>query len=622
MITVYTFNGTKNSVDFTINIVYDEISGDIFAYQSNGDTAKPTYTNYVPLVADGTTIFEQQIGTEMITLKWRSFYPFAYREIVTVPPVVTAIVIDSIIVTPQSAPSVNDGTATINASGGTPPFAYSLNNVDYQGSNVFTGLVPGDYIVFVNDVNGIPVSGNFTIVAAIEPPSPVIPIINDVVVMSEPEIEIQNAYKRVEVSSVFGKVPTILYNGDFEKWDGFNFLFWTRFGAIDISRVQRTVVSSTGASIPIENYALQFNQPAVVNKYLEHDPIPVQVGDTSTFEVRIGKTPDSGSIRGIANIPSTYYNVPATIRIYYLFKVRIRVGNYYLYNINGGTSFAWANQLAIVSYAVDNANGDLNNYKISFKIPEAPVSGSMVIELFGFNKVKETVTDETKMNFSTIIPSFTFTENLDGQYVPLMVDDISLSKQSQSDDNEIDRILNISDNLKYFTQKPDPIEILFGDYTNRPTAQQPLDSLYAIFVGNGYSEKWSEYSSSATTTTFGLGLARAILKSYQEPFRMWQGDMVLRELADDFSYLNIFSFDVPNDELWSARQFCLLGGDINLKNNQINNAKLAQVFSKTLKSNDVTLPAYPDMPSPIFNQDPNYTKTNGIFTEEFTQEFI
>lgn len=59
-------------------------------------------------------------------------------------------VIDSINVTPATPPQKN-GVVEVVASGGSPPFQYRLNNGNYQSSNVFTGLAPGEYVVTVRD---------------------------------------------------------------------------------------------------------------------------------------------------------------------------------------------------------------------------------------------------------------------------------------------------------------------------------------------------------------------------------------------------------------------------------------------------------------------------------------
>ena len=48
----------------------------------------------------------------------------------------------------------NAGTVTVNASGGTPPYQYSINNGGvYQTGNFFTGLIAGQYTLVVKDAN-------------------------------------------------------------------------------------------------------------------------------------------------------------------------------------------------------------------------------------------------------------------------------------------------------------------------------------------------------------------------------------------------------------------------------------------------------------------------------------
>lgn len=55
--------------------------------------------------------------------------------------------------TPVSCNGGNDGTITAsNGIGGTGTFTYSLNNVNFQSSNVFTGLPAGTYTVYVHDI--------------------------------------------------------------------------------------------------------------------------------------------------------------------------------------------------------------------------------------------------------------------------------------------------------------------------------------------------------------------------------------------------------------------------------------------------------------------------------------
>ena len=48
----------------------------------------------------------------------------------------------------------NDGSISFEASNGTLPFSYNLNGSDFQSSNVFSNLIPGEYNIMVKDVNG------------------------------------------------------------------------------------------------------------------------------------------------------------------------------------------------------------------------------------------------------------------------------------------------------------------------------------------------------------------------------------------------------------------------------------------------------------------------------------
>lgn len=59
------------------------------------------------------------------------------------------------------------GTATLNASGGTGPYTYSIDGTTYQVSNLFSTLSVGSYIGYVKDAYNIITTAVFNIFAGI-----------------------------------------------------------------------------------------------------------------------------------------------------------------------------------------------------------------------------------------------------------------------------------------------------------------------------------------------------------------------------------------------------------------------------------------------------------------------
>jgi hypothetical protein len=73
-------------------------------------------------------------------------------------------------VTSGTISSTNGTTSlTINGSGGTTPYLYSLNGSSFQSSNTFSNLVAGSYQINVKDSNSCSSSSSFTINAFQEP---------------------------------------------------------------------------------------------------------------------------------------------------------------------------------------------------------------------------------------------------------------------------------------------------------------------------------------------------------------------------------------------------------------------------------------------------------------------
>jgi subtilisin-like proprotein convertase family protein len=82
----------------------------------------------------------------------------------------TFLVTDIVVGAPpvlELAADVDDNTLTLQASGGTPPYAFSIDGgSNFQPSGVFSGLDNGDYTALVVDVNGctVSISANVNIV--------------------------------------------------------------------------------------------------------------------------------------------------------------------------------------------------------------------------------------------------------------------------------------------------------------------------------------------------------------------------------------------------------------------------------------------------------------------------
>jgi hypothetical protein len=57
----------------------------------------------------------------------------------------------------------DNGTVSVNAWGGTAPYQYSIDSVNYQSSSLFTNLVPGNGTVYIKDANNNIITRSYTI---------------------------------------------------------------------------------------------------------------------------------------------------------------------------------------------------------------------------------------------------------------------------------------------------------------------------------------------------------------------------------------------------------------------------------------------------------------------------
>jgi hypothetical protein len=432
----------------------------------------------------------------------------------------------------------------------------------------------------------------------------------DISILDEsPIIRIGNAYKRAEVKLDFGNVPSIIYNGDFELFDGQNFNYWTRFGGINISQIQR-VLKTTSGDVPVDNHALRFNEAVDNGKYLESSPVFIRYKDKLTVSYNVGPTDTQVII------------VPKRV---YFFKLRIKLGEYYLTNQRG--QYEWLKELVTVTNIVDNANGNFDSYKLSFEIPEAPATGKMTFQLYGFQKMAYTYFPAyVKVNgFNREVVEAHYEYVADNSYSPVAIDNFSVKKSNSNNETDIISTLYMSEQDGFFTNKPDPTILIYGDFLQTNLSDIAINetaiinNLYAIYFNGQYTNGWYDYGVTSSSMPIGLMLAKSIMKAYQSPFRFLSSTF----LGDDISYLDVFNVNLPNNDSFSSRTFALLSGDINLKTNEISNADYVEIFSKPAKTVDITAPGYSgvDFPPVVQNPNSNAGTTIGIFTDEFTEEF-
>lgn len=151
----------------------------------------------------------------------------------------------SVTVTESSLPvitmiEINGSTVTIGASGGTPPYEYSLDGVNWQSSNVFMNVPRGNHIIHIRDTNQCEeVTRPFVIINLINTITPNLDGYNDAINYSE-LMNNDNIIFRIfdrYGAEVFRGAPSNRFT-----WDGrvggrlvntatyWYFISWTEFG--------------------------------------------------------------------------------------------------------------------------------------------------------------------------------------------------------------------------------------------------------------------------------------------------------------------------------------------------------------------------------------------------------
>ncbi|PKF75430.1 lectin-like domain-containing protein [Chryseobacterium sp. PMSZPI] len=117
-----------------------------------------------------------------------------------------------------SSIDINNNTITVNVSGGTPQYQYSLDGYNWQNSNTFTGLSRGEVKVYVKDFyNCTPVEVQITVPNLINAITPNGDNVNDFIDYSA------LAYKKNLIFTVYDRYGNKLYEANKMRnftWDG------------------------------------------------------------------------------------------------------------------------------------------------------------------------------------------------------------------------------------------------------------------------------------------------------------------------------------------------------------------------------------------------------------------
>lgn len=191
------FSGAVTIPTFTNVSCYGDSTGSATALMTGG--SPPHYYSWNTVPEQHTpTITGLTAGTYIVTVTERAGCIVMDTITITEPPVLTAAITPTNI----SCNGANDGTAIVNAAGGTPPYNYlwSNNSISQQISN----LSPGLYSVTVTDSLGCTVTLDTTITQ----PTPLSPSILNTAVMAS----CNGVCDGTATGSVSGGTPAYTYS--------------------------------------------------------------------------------------------------------------------------------------------------------------------------------------------------------------------------------------------------------------------------------------------------------------------------------------------------------------------------------------------------------------------------
>ncbi len=161
------FSQTEDELNFTIdsvNATCGKNNGEIHLIITKG---KPPYQYSL----DDT---HWQKSPDFINLIPHTYYPSARDASTTILSLTKKVIITTGCLTANvliknSTCGINNGMFTITAANGTAPYRYSIDGINFQSSNIYKNLSPGNYVITVIDTIGIKTTVNAEIKNEIGP---------------------------------------------------------------------------------------------------------------------------------------------------------------------------------------------------------------------------------------------------------------------------------------------------------------------------------------------------------------------------------------------------------------------------------------------------------------------
>ena len=126
------------------------VNNNVVTVMANGGTGSLQFSLDGTSFQAGNVFSNLPNGVYTITVKDAN----GCTETTTATVAVNTLIVTAAITQQISCFGENDGQITVTASGGIPPFQYSLNNGTFQSNHVFGNLAPGTYTVQVKDMDG------------------------------------------------------------------------------------------------------------------------------------------------------------------------------------------------------------------------------------------------------------------------------------------------------------------------------------------------------------------------------------------------------------------------------------------------------------------------------------